>query len=431
MTTNFNKISKIYGELNLPGDKSISHRSVMFASMSKGKSMIKNLSNGEDVKSTIKCFSELGIEVNKFESHLEIIGKGFKEFIAPKNDLDCGNSGTTVRLISGILAAQNFTSILIGDDSLSKRPMKRVIEPLGLIGANINSENGFLPIKINPSNEIKSVEYELIIASAQVKSALLLFGLHSENPSFIIESKETRDHTERMLELPVKFIDNKKIIETSKKYYPVAKEYFVPSDISTAAFFMILTLLSDNSEVIIKNVSLNPSRTGIIKILQSMNGQVEILNEKISSGEAYGDILVRSSKLKNIEIPLELVPNIIDEIPILSIAGIFAEGKFRITDAEELRVKESDRIKSLVYNFNQLGLEINEFEDGFEFETSQKSFNKVEFESFDDHRIAMAFAVFSMINKNGGNVNNFDCAKISNPNFISQLKSILEIKKSN
>lgn len=424
MITSFDKIDRIFGELNLPGDKSISHRSVMFASMAQGKSTIKNLSNGEDVKSTVRCFRDLGIEINYKENHVEVIGKGFKGFKKPKDDLDCGNSGTTVRLISGILSAQNFSTKLIGDESLSKRPMKRVIEPLSLMDTKIDSQNGFLPLTINPVENITPVNYELQVASAQVKSALLLCGLHSDESSFISESKITRDHTERMLQLPVKFENGKKIIETSKRFYPTANEYFVPSDISTAAFFIIMTLISDNSELIIKNVSLNPSRTGIIEILQKMNGKIEILNKQISSGEEYGDLLVKSSKLENIEIPSELIPNIIDEIPILSIAGIFAEGKFRISDAEELRVKESDRINAMIANLNKLGIEVNEFQDGYEFQNENSDFAKTVFESFDDHRIAMAFAVFSMVNKNGGEVENFDCAKISNPNFVQQINSI-------
>lgn len=426
MITKFEKINKINGELYLPGDKSISHRSVMFASMAEGKSIIKNLSFGEDVKSTSRCFKELGVEINHFENHTEVIGKGFKGFKKPKGELDCGNSGTTVRLISSILSPQNFESMLIGDESLSKRPMKRVIEPLSLMGVSINSNNGFLPLEINPVECIKPISYELQVASAQVKSALLLCGLHSEEPSFIIEAKETRDHTERILGLPVKVENGKRIIESSKKYYPQAKEYFVPSDISTAAFFMILTLLSKDSELLIKNVSLNPSRTGIITVLQKMSGNIEIVNRQSSSGEDYGDLLIKSSNLVNIEIPSEIIPNIIDEIPILAIAGIFAEGKFKISEADELRVKESDRIKSMVYNLQLLGINVKETTDGFEFENNRTDFETKAFESFDDHRIAMAFAVFSLLNKNGGEVNNFDCAKISNPNFISQLNSIIK-----
>jgi 3-phosphoshikimate 1-carboxyvinyltransferase len=426
MITKFEKINKINGELYLPGDKSISHRSVMFASMAEGKSIIRNLSFGEDVKSTSRCFKELGVEINHFENHTEVIGKGFKGFTKPKSELDCGNSGTTVRLISGILSPQNFESILIGDESLSKRPMKRVIEPLSLMGVSINSNNGFLPLEINPVECIKPISYELQVASAQVKSALLLCGLHSEETSFIIEAKETRDHTERMLGLPVKLENGKRIIESSKKYYPQAKEYFVPSDISTAAFFMILTLLSKDSELLIKNVSLNPSRTGIITILQKMNGNIEIVNRQSSSGEDYGDLFIKSSNLVNIEIPSEIIPNIIDEIPILAIAGIFAEGKFKISEADELRVKESDRIKSMVYNLQLLGINVKETTDGFEFENNRTDFETKAFESFDDHRIAMAFAVFSLLNKNGGEVNNFDCAKISNPNFMAQLNSIIK-----
>ena len=425
MITDFHKIEKVNGTLNLPGDKSISHRSVMFASMAKGKSIIKNLSNGEDVKSTQKCFKQLGTEITQQKDHVEVTGKGFKGFMEPKAELDCGNSGTTVRLISGILSPQEFSTTLIGDASLSKRPMSRIIEPLSLMGAKINSANGYLPLVIKPSENLIPLSYELKVASAQVKSAMLLCGLHSDAPSFIAESKETRDHTERMLGLPTRFENGKKIIETSKQYYPEAKEYFVPSDISTAAFFMVLALLSKNSELIIKNVSLNSSRIGIIEVLKKMNGSIEVLNQKTSSGEDFGDLLIKSSQLINSEIPLHLIPNIIDEIPILAVAGIFAEGKFNISAAEELRVKESDRINSMVFNLSKLGIAVEEKQDGFEFELTDHTFPKVTFDSFDDHRIAMAFAVLSMLNENGGSIENFDCARISNPNFVNQINSII------
>ncbi|MCX7875819.1 MAG: 3-phosphoshikimate 1-carboxyvinyltransferase [Melioribacteraceae bacterium] len=424
MNQYFDKINSLKGELFLAGDKSISHRAVMFASLADGKSIIHNCSESEDVYSTIKCFQELGCQFNKNGNSILISGKGFKNFNQPKNFLDAGNSGTTTRLISGILSAQNFTSVIIGDESLSKRPMMRIVEPLNLMGANIEaSENGTLPLKIFPSKELKSIEYKLKVASAQVKSALLLLALHLEIESVIIDPFNTRNHTEKMLNLKVEdTIDGKKII-CSRKNYPEPFEMTIPSDISSASFFIVAALISKNSEILIKNVSLNPTRTGIIDILRQMGGKIELMNQRKEFGEEVGDIFVQSSELKNIEISKEIIPNIIDEIPILSIAGIFAEGNFEINHAEELRVKESDRIKSICSNLLKVGLDVIENKDGFMIKGNIKN-NFAEFESFGDHRIAMAFAVLSMMLEKGGRVNEFDCVKISNPNFLEQIKSL-------
>lgn len=425
MIQEFNKIGKVGGELDLPGDKSISHRAVMFASLAKGTSRIYNLSNGEDVKSTQNCFKELGVEINTKENFIEVTGKGFKGFKKPTNPLDAGNSGTTTRLISGILAAQNFESTIIGDEYLSKRPMKRIITPLTLMGGKISStENFTLPMTIHPAEKLSPISYELPIASAQVKSAVLLAGLHCDEPTTVIEKIRSRDHTERMLGLKVEQISESRIIYSSKENYPEPKEYFVPSDISTAAFFIILTLLTKNSSLKIKNVSLNETRTGIIYILRKMGAKIESENERTIAGEPLGDLIIYSSKLKNIEISKEIIPNIIDEIPILSIAGIFAEGFFTIKNAGELRGKETDRIKAVCHNLKSLGLLVEEYEDGFSFNGEIKNDPPV-FESFSDHRIAMAFGILSLILQGEGKVNNFECVSISNPNFINQINRIV------
>jgi 3-phosphoshikimate 1-carboxyvinyltransferase len=424
MIREFNKIEKVNGELKLPGDKSISHRSVMFSSMAKGTSKIYNLSDGEDVKSTQNCFKKLGAEVINCGDHIEIIGRGYKGFKKPEVNLDAGNSGTTTRLISGILIAQNFETIITGDASLSKRPMKRIITPLSLMGGKIKStENYTLPLHIFPAEKIIPVKYELPVASAQVKSAVLLAGLHCENETSVIEKLPSRDHTERMLGLKTEYIEGKKISYVSKANYPSAKEYFVPSDFSTSAFFIVLALLSDNSVLRIKDVSLNKTRTGLLTVLKNMGGKIEIENQKEIAGESLGNIIVYSSKLQNVEITEEIIPNIIDEIPILSIAGVFAEGPFKVNKAAELRGKETDRIKALCYNLKLLGLKVNEYDDGFNISGDLKD-EKATFESFEDHRIAMAFSVMSLLLKQGGKVNNFDCVNISNPNFLSQIKLI-------
>ncbi|MBI1939027.1 MAG: 3-phosphoshikimate 1-carboxyvinyltransferase [Ignavibacteriales bacterium] len=424
MIYSFEKINYVKGELELPGDKSLSHRSVMFAAMAKGESIIRNCSNSEDVHSTMECFSKLGVEFEKTEKYIKVKGKGYKNFNAPMIELYAGNSGTTTRLISGILCAQNFSSIITGDESLSKRPMMRVVEPLRLMGANIETTaGGTLPMKIKVAGKLVPVNYKLQVASAQVKSALLLAALHLEEESVIIETVPTRNHTEKLLGLRTEETTEGTKIYSSKKNYPEPFEITVPSDISTAAFFIVLALLAKNSELIIKNVSLNETRTGIIEVLKKMGAEISIEKEFLEKGEKVGDLLIRSSAIRNVEIPESVIPNIIDEIPILAVAGIFAEGNFRINNAKELRVKESDRIKSLCHNFKLAGLNVDEFEDGFEISGSLTE-KQVTFESFGDHRIAMAFSVLSMLMKNGGTVNQFESVGVSNPSLVEQLKKI-------
>ncbi len=425
MIQEFNKVEKVNGILKLPGDKSISHRAVMFSSLAKGTSKIYNLSNGEDVNSSKKCFEILGAEVKDYADHIEITGKGFKGFTKPSEPLDMGNSGTTTRLISGILAAQNFPTILIGDQSLSKRPMKRITTPLSMMGARIESStNSTLPLKIFPVENLMPISYELPVASAQVKSAVLLAGLHCEGTTSVIEKIQTRNHTEKMLGLKIKVKGSGNIVFASKDDYPVPKDYVVPSDISTASFFIVLTLLAKNSTLKINDISLNETRTGILDVLTKMGARIEIDNRRKIAGEELGDLIVYSSELKNITIPADIIPNIIDEIPILAIAGIFAEGSFEIKNAVELRAKETDRISALCSNLKPLGLLVEEYPDGLSISGAIKNKN-ILFESYGDHRIAMAFGILSMLLKDGGKVNNFECVSISNPNFLSQINKII------
>ena len=430
MIQEFEKIKKVKGMLSLPGDKSISHRAVMFSSLAKGKSEIYNCLMSEDVISTINAFKNLGCKIEITNEKIIIEGKGIDGLQKPDNELYLGNSGTTTRLISGILAAQKFPTVLTGDKSLSKRPMKRIIEPLRLMGADIIGDNDHLPLKINPVKELKSIEYKLPMASAQVKSCVLLAGLFSDEKTCVIETKASRNHTETMLGLEVvEENDGTRKIYSSKKNYPEPNNITVPSDISTAAFFIVLTLLSENSELRLTNVSLNETRIGVLSVLKEMNGNIEYENVKTLNGEKRGDLIVKSSKLKNIEIPGKIIPNIIDEIPILSIAGLFAEGNFKIRNANELRHKESDRIKSVCNNLRLLGIDITEYDDGFEIlKDNTKSISKeaITFESYDDHRIAMAFSVLSLLLKQGGKINNFNCVSISNPDFLTQIKTVTQ-----
>ena len=424
MEQSFNKIDRVEGSLVIPGDKSISHRSVIFSSLAEGESVIHNLGNGEDVKSTISCFSSMGVNFENRNEVLIVKGSGYKNLKKPMSPLYASNSGTTARLITGILVNQDFDSEIIGDESLSRRPMQRVIDPLTLMGANIQaSPAGTLPLKILGSIKIHAIEYELPLASAQVKSSVILSSLHLDDESKVIEKIQSRDHTERMLGLKISYDGGKKIIHVSKKDFPVANEYFVPGDISTAAFFLPLALLTENSELIIKNVSFNETRSGILKILKTMGGNIEIENIQHNSGEFSGDLLIRTSKLHNIEISPDLIPNIIDEIPILAVTGILASGKFSIRSAKELRGKESDRISAICFNLKLLGLNVIEFEDGFEFDGEIKNQFPV-FQSFEDHRIAMSFSILSLLLFNGGKVDKFNSVSVSNPDFIKQLKTI-------
>lgn len=424
MKKEFKKVKSVNGELDLAGDKSISHRAVIFSAMAKGKSQIANLSQGQDVISTMVIMHKLGASIYTKDRKVIIGGCGFKGFKDIKTNLDCGNSGTSARLISGLLSAQKYSYTLIGDESLSNRPMKRVIDPLTRMGAEFRAnENLSLPFTITPAKELNNITYEMPIASAQVKSAIIIAGLHSNNETVVIENERTRNHTEQMLGLPVKSESSKIISSSSVKYYPNANEYFIPGDISTSAFHIALALLTPNSELRINSVSLNPTRTGFIEVLKEMGANISSEEIKYSSNEPYGNIVVKSSQLKNIKIDSDIIPNIIDEIPILTIAGLFADGEFEIRNSKELRVKESDRIKSICYNLRLLGLQVEEFEDGFAV-SGEIGKTNITFESFGDHRIAMAFAVLSMLLEDGGEVNGFECVSISNPKFEEQLNSI-------
>jgi 3-phosphoshikimate 1-carboxyvinyltransferase len=373
----------------------------------------------------MKCFEAMGTEIERVGRSVKVKGKGFNNFSKPKFELDAGNSGTTARLLTGFLAAQNFKSTMIGDESLSKRPMGRVMQPLKLMGVRFEANiNETLPLKIYPADELIPINFQLPVASAQVKSAVLIAALHSERISSVADKFTTRDHTERMLNLKTLADGNVKIIYSSKENYPQPNTYFVPSDISTASFFIVLTLLLKSSELRLKNISLNPTRIGILKILKEMGGDIILDSERESNHEPIGDIIVRSSKLKNILIPEDIIPNIIDEIPILSIAGLFADGQFKVNHAKELRKKESDRINSLCRNYRILGLNVEEYDDGFSV-TGETKNNTPIFESFNDHRIVMAFSILSMLLEDGGKIDKFECVSISNPNFITQLKQIV------
>ncbi len=424
----FEKINRVSGTIEYKGDKSISHRAVIFACMADGISKISNLSGSEDVNSTAGIFKSLGCEINNEGKDLIIKGRGYKGFKATSSYLDAGNSGTTARLLSGLLMNQNFSSTMIGDESLSQRPMKRIIEPLRQMGGNFfPTDENTLPMRIEPSNNIAPINYVLPIPSAQIKSAIVLSALHLDEPSTIIENLPSRNHTELMLNLRVEQKDSQNIITASKKNYPNPFEIFVPGDISSAAFFIVLTLLSKDSELTINNVSLNPQRAYYVELLKQMGADIEIQPVKSSLGEPIGNLIVRSSKLKNITIPASAIPLIIDELPILTICGLMAEGDFEFLHAAELRVKESDRISAMVKNLRALGVEVEEFPDGLHIVKSENQLNESPvFDSFGDHRIAMSFGILSLILESGGSINNFECVNISNPDFVKQIQGIVK-----
>jgi 3-phosphoshikimate 1-carboxyvinyltransferase len=424
MLQKFQHIPRIDGNISLPGDKSISHRTLIFSALANGSSVIKNLADSEDVNTTVECLIKLGTTIKKTDTAVIIEGVGANGFEEPDSLLYCGNSGTTSRLISGLLAAQNFPAVITGDNSLLRRPMKRIINPLQKMGCTIKSNNGKLPLHFLPSGKIRAIDYTLPVASAQIKGAVLLAGVHCEETTTVVEKNLfSRDHTERMLNLPVKFIGKEKVTQVSDTFYPQPAEYFIPGDISTAAFFIVLTVLSENSELQLRNISLNRSRTHYLDVLINMGADIKIEITGESNNEPYGNIFVKSSRLKNIEIDSELIPTIIDEIPILSVAGVFADGEFVINRAKELRVKESDRLSSICSNLRRAGLDVYEYDDGFSI-SGELSKSYQSFESFEDHRIAMALSILACLMEEGSEVNEFECISISNPHFIDQLNEI-------
>ncbi len=406
------------GEISIPGDKSISHRSVMIGAISKGVTEISGFLKAADPLSTISCFQSLGIE-HKFENDkLFIQGKGINELKHSLTMLDAGNSGTTIRLMSGILAGQKFSTQISGDQYLVKRPMKRIIDPLKQMGAQISASDNFTaPLTIHSVESLTAIEYELPIASAQVKSAILFAGLYANGTTRVIELEASRDHTERMLNLTPEKNNGKTIISINGGMKLDAKEFLIPSDPSSAAFFIVAALIVPNSEIRIANVGMNPTRIGFLKVLKQFGGNIVFENERTIGGEPLADIIVKSSILKsNCILDGNIIPNIIDEIPILSIAAANAIGRFEVRDAQDLRNKETDRIEAICFNLRKMGLDVEEYKDGFAFE-SKMDLISTEFDSFDDHRIAMAFGIGSLALKGESKIINSECVAISFPTF--------------
>ncbi|MFC1569887.1 3-phosphoshikimate 1-carboxyvinyltransferase [bacterium] len=415
------------GTVCIPGDKSISHRSLLFGAIAEGETVITNLAPGKDVQSTRHCIEQLGISIQTDEDCIRVNGKGLKRFQKPKQILDAGNSGTTMRLLSGILAAQPFTSTITGDDSLSKRPMKRIISPLSQMGARIEAQPGDTAPLTIVGQDLQPIHYQSPVASAQVKSCVLLAGLHTQGVTSVTEPALSRDHTERMLQafgVPVKRNGLTVSVEGPAKL--TGTHIPVPGDISAAAFFMVAASIIPDSEIIIQDVGLNPSRAGILFALRQMGCQIKEINARNVGDEPMADLLIQSGHLHGTTIEGNLIPQLVDEIPILAIAALFAEGKTHVKDAGELRVKETDRIAALEKNIRLMGGTIESFEDGFTIAGPQK-LKGAALKSFGDHRIAMAFAVAGLLAEGETEIHEAECAEISHPGFYSDLRKLTHV----
>jgi len=422
----------LLGEITAPPDKSISHRAIMFSSLAEGQSIVRNFLQAEDPLRTLEAFRKMGIKIeyrtpNSEPRHTynEIIihGKGLYGLNAPKDTIDCGNSGTTMRLLSGILSAQAFSTSLTGDASLSSRPMKRVINPLTEMGAVIESANGFPPLRIR-GGKLTPISYKSPVASAQVKSAIILAGLYCDGTTTVIEPGKSRDHTERMLKASGVDISVKDL-DVSVRGVAALKpmEITVPGDLSSAAFFIVAGLIVPGSEIVIRNTGINPTRSGLIDVLNLMGADIKPENERLVSGEPVADLHVKHSRLKGMNIGGDLILRAIDEFPILCVAAAKAEGTTKITGAGELRVKESDRIASMAAELRKMGVKIEELEDGLIIE-GQEDLSPAAAVSYGDHRIAMSMLIAGLTAKGETTVDNTDCVNTSFPGFMEILESL-------
>lgn len=417
--------SCLRGEVTIPGDKSISHRSIMFGSISKGITEIHNFLEGADCLSTISCFRNMGIDIENKNGIVTVHGKGLRGLNAPSCVLDCGNSGTTTRLISGILAPQHFDVTLTGDDSIQKRPMKRIMEPLSMMGADITSlrDNGCAPLSIR-GRQLHGIHYHSNVASAQVKSSILLAGLYADGETTVTEPKLSRNHTELMLQF---FGADIRTSGTTATVLPAAELYGnkvqVPGDISSSVYFVAAGLIIPNSEILIRNVGINPTRDGLIRVCKAMGADITLLNENRDYSEPTADILVRTSNLKGTIIEGDIIPTMIDELPTVALMACFADGTTIIRDAAELKVKESNRIAIMVQNLTAMGADVEETEDGMIIHGGNPLHGAV-IETKKDHRIAMTFAIAALAAEGETEILDAECVDISYPQFYRDLLSL-------
>ena len=426
------KITGLRGEVNIPGDKSISHRCIMFGSIASGTTEISNFLQGADCLATINCFRRMGIEIENQEEKIIVHGKGLHGLTAPTEILDVGNSGTTTRLISGILVGQPFESKLSGDNSLNSRPMKRIMEPLTKMGGHISSilRNGCAPLYIAPG-KLHGIHYDSPVASAQVKSSILLAGLYADGETSVTEPSLSRNHTELMLKEFGADIRSQFDLNTSKAtafIRPCSELYgqkiMVPGDISSAAYFIAAGLLVPDSEILIKNTGINATRAGILKVCEDMGANITLLNERTEGGEAIADILVRTSKLHGTTISGDIIPTLIDEIPIIAIMAAAAEGTTIIKDAAELKVKETNRIETVVDNLKAMGCDIIATDDGMIIHGG-KTLHGTTIHTLLDHRIAMAFSIAALIAEDTTRILDSKCVDVSYPTFYDSFENLL------
>jgi 3-phosphoshikimate 1-carboxyvinyltransferase len=423
MNVTIHQSTGLKGAFTVPGDKSISHRALLLGALAEGKSTILGLSTAADVASTAECLKALGVDIRSDSSHVEVHGKGPRGFRKPGADLSAGNSGTTMRLLAGILSGQRFDSVLSGDASLNKRPMKRIIDPLRLMGANITgTTENTAPLKISSTYSLRPIHYELHIPTAQVKSAILLAGLYADGKTTVTEPVATRDHTERMLGLKTVPYGNGRTIEIRGGQKVPTLNSTVPGDISAATFLIAAAAIVPHSEIVIRNVGMNSTRTAVLDIFRRMGVTIDVRDERSEAGEPFGDLHVRTADLStNVTIKGEEVALLIDELPMLSVMSLFGDGVFTLHDAAELRGKESDRISALVTNLKRLGVDVEEYTDGFAFRT-KKNLIGCEIDSFGDHRIAMAFGVAGL-RIPGVTIRDAECVNISFPGFWNTLQA--------
>ncbi len=421
----FTRAKHLHGEVTIPGDKSISHRAVMFGSLAEGTTEVTGFLRGADCLSTIDCFRRLGISIEDQDDRVLIHGRGLHGLLAPTQLLDAGNSGTTTRLISGILSGQSFETTLTGDASIRKRPMERIIEPLSRMGASITSlsGNGCAPLRIQ-GHPLHGIHYTTKVASAQVKSSILLAGLYADGATSVTEPALSRNHSELMLNF---FGADVKSEGTTATIQPeprlVGQKVEVPGDISSAAYFIAAGCITPDSELLIQNVGTNPTRDGILRVCEMMNADVTLLNENADIGEPTADLLVRTSSLRGCTIGGDLIPTLIDELPVIAVMACFAEGTTIIRDAAELKVKESDRIAVMTENLTAMGAKVTATDDGMIIEGGHALHGAV-IDSHLDHRVAMSFAV-AALNANGETeIQGADCVNISYPAFYRDLGEI-------
>ena len=409
------KIKKAVGQIKVPGDKSISHRAVMLGSLANGVTEISGFLKGADCLSTIDCFRKMGIDIDINGENVTVHGNGLRGLKKPDEMLYTGNSGTTTRLLCGILAGQNFDTSITGDASIQKRPMGRVVQPLSMMGAKI--ENEYCPLYIT-GTKLHGIDYKMPVASAQVKTAIILAGLYADGETVIHEIEKSRDHTELMLsamgaDLTVDNLD----ITVKPTNDLTAVNVDVPGDISSAAFFLVLGAIMPNSHITLTNVGINPTRTGIINVLKDMGADITLENVHTSAGETVADITVRSSSLKGTTVGGDIIPRLIDELPIIAVAAVFADGQTVIKDAQELKVKETNRIRAVVDEFNKCGIAITETDDGMII-NGGKSIHGADFKTYGDHRMAMSLTVLAQLADGESTLDDSDCACVSYPTFF-------------